>query len=168
MKDHSSKFIFLIVVTLVVLFSRIAYPAGSATGMAEVTKAKGSAVQSVPFFVMPSPTVSASDGEQTQTSTPEVLGASVTAPPPPTLSDAASLVADLTTGAVYEQLNPDKRWPTASITKLMTATIVADKLDPTTKITITEPMFAVDPTEETLVLGETYTVADLMKVMLFP
>ena len=97
---------------------------------------------------------------------PSVLPAKTV--PPPALLDEASLVADLKTGTMYETVNADRRWPTASLTKLMSATVVADKLDPSTRITITENMFSADPSEQTLTVGGTYTVSDLLRLMLLP
>ncbi|MGC9599198.1 MAG: serine hydrolase [Minisyncoccia bacterium] len=88
--------------------------------------------------------------------------------PPPALQDAAWLVADLTSGTVFASANADARWPTASIAKLMTATVVEDKLSAATAITITEDMFATDVTEQTLVVGGRYTVSDLLRAMLLP
>jgi D-alanyl-D-alanine carboxypeptidase len=84
------------------------------------------------------------------------------------LQNAASLVLDVNDGTIFEAANNAKRWPTASITKLMTATVAEDKIDPLTKITITEEMFTVDPSEPTLVVGGTYTAADLTNLMLLP
>lgn len=78
------------------------------------------------------------------------------------------MVADLSTGAVIAGSNINARWPTASITKLMTATLIFDQLATTTRITITPQMFAVDPNERTLVIGGTYTVEDLLHLMLMP
>ncbi len=89
--------------------------------------------------------------------------------PPPKLNDEGSLVADLATGAVFESVNADKRWPTASITKLMTATLVFDTIPTSTDITVTPAMFAVDPRDETtLVTGGTYSAEDLLHMMLMP
>jgi D-alanyl-D-alanine carboxypeptidase len=45
---------------------------------------------------------------------------------------------------------------------------VLDQLTPSTTITITPQMFAADPDEYTLVIGGTYTVEDLLHVMLMP
>jgi len=50
----------------------------------------------------------------------------------------------------------------------MTATLVFDQLSTSTRITITPQMFAADPDEHILVIGGTYTVEDLLHVMLMP
>ncbi|MEK9173010.1 MAG: serine hydrolase, partial [Patescibacteria group bacterium] len=65
------------------------------------------------------------------------------------------LVSDLLTGEVYLSLNPDKRWPTASITKLMTAAAVFRKNNLNA------------PVDGGLTLaGEKYTAYDLLYKML--
>jgi D-alanyl-D-alanine carboxypeptidase len=56
----------------------------------------------------------------------------------------------------------------ASLTKLMTATVVFDHLSMDTKITITPQTLAIDPSETTLAANGTYTVSDLLHVMLMP
>jgi D-alanyl-D-alanine carboxypeptidase len=78
------------------------------------------------------------------------------------------MIADLSTGNAVVGSNAESRWPTASITKLMTATLVLDQLSPTTTITVTPQMFSADPDEYTLKIGGTYTVEDLLHVMLMP
>lgn len=159
------KFIFLAAVIGAVLFSRMAYPAAAPSSLAEISpSAAKSNAAAVPMFVLPSTAVSAGSA----VAAGNVTGAATSAVATPVLMDAASLVANLTTGAVYEATNTGERWPTASLAKLMSATIVLDKLNPATKITITESMFATDPSEFTLVVGSTYTVSDLLHLMLLP
>jgi len=87
---------------------------------------------------------------------------------PPKLQDEASLVADIDTGTVFERVNDATRWPMASLTKLMTATLVFDDIDLNATITITPQMFAADPEERTLVVGGTYSVNDLLHALLLP
>ena len=86
----------------------------------------------------------------------------------PSLAVEASLVADLTTGTRFMEENATERWPLASVTKLMTATVVLDKLSPAQKITITQDAFNVDPTEKNLRVGDTYTTTDLLQFLLLP
>jgi D-alanyl-D-alanine carboxypeptidase len=86
----------------------------------------------------------------------------------PVFSKEALLVNDITNNVDLAAVNADTRWPTASLTKLMTATLALDHLSPDTRITITPQMFAVDPGEKTLVVNGTYTVSDLLHVMLMP
>lgn len=80
----------------------------------------------------------------------------------------AALVANLKTGAISFGNNDSKRWPLASVTKLMTAVIVMDNFDMNKKITITPDAFAADPNEKTLRAGDTYTVSDLLQFLLLP
>lgn len=180
MKSDLGKLGFLAVVIIAILFSRFAYQSISPSSLADVKATTGSAA-TVPLFIMPqgdagNSSVSAASGEpNAPTGTGAVVpsGPSVFSKtgdaPPPSLDDNASLVADLTTGNVFEATEPDKRWPTASLTKLMTATIALDDMDPNTLITITPAEFAVDPADETtLVVGGTYTLHDLMYVLLMP
>jgi D-alanyl-D-alanine carboxypeptidase len=87
---------------------------------------------------------------------------------PPSLPVESALVADLTTGTHFMGENATERWPLASVTKLMTASIVLDKLSSAQKITITTDAFNADPTEKTLRVGDTYTVTDLLKFLLLP
>jgi D-alanyl-D-alanine carboxypeptidase (penicillin-binding protein 5/6) len=87
---------------------------------------------------------------------------------PPALAAEAALVADLTTGARFMGQNASERWPLASVTKLMTATVVLDKMSPAQKITITQDAFNVDPSEKNLHVGDTYTTGDLLRFLLLP
>jgi len=88
--------------------------------------------------------------------------------PAPNVDAAAVLVADLQTGVPFLNENADERWPLASVSKLMTAVVATDLLGLDQHITITESMVAVDPTEPVLRVGDTYTVSDLLRVMLLP
>ena len=86
--------------------------------------------------------------------------------PAPALDYHEALIADLQSGVVLFGDHNTDRWPIASISKLMTATIVVDDLSMNQVVTVTPEDFAVDPTEPTLAVGDTYTVADLLHVML--
>jgi D-alanyl-D-alanine carboxypeptidase len=88
--------------------------------------------------------------------------------PPPTLAVEGAIVADVATGVHFMDENATERWPLASVTKLMTATIVLDKLSPAQKITITADAFNVDPSAKNLNVGDTYTVSDLLRFLLLP
>ncbi|HTY40163.1 MAG TPA: serine hydrolase, partial [Candidatus Paceibacterota bacterium] len=86
----------------------------------------------------------------------------------PTVNAVAALVADLTTGETYYTLNADKRWPIASITKLLTAATALTLPAPTGTITLTEADFV--PADETvmkrLTVGDAYSFSDLFAAML--
>jgi len=86
----------------------------------------------------------------------------------PDFEREAILIRDVTNGVDLADVNGDARWPTASLTKLMTATVAMDHLSMDTKITITPQMMAVDPGENHLAVNGTYTVYDLLHVMLMP
>src|SRR3989344_2115812 len=58
-----------------------------------------------------------------------------------------------------------KRWPIASITKLMTAVIVSEKMQATDVVEITADMLAADG-DSGFVKGQKYKVSDLEKAML--
>ena len=163
------KFVFLVAVIGAVLFSRMAYPPVSTGNFSEVGGLRANAQNQVPLFVMPSVSAAGQIEDIGTAATSDILAApSSHGTQLPQLADNASLVADLAKGVVFESVNADKRWPTASLTKLMTATVVFDKLDAATRVTITQEMFAADPSEATLAVGGTYSVADLLRVMLLP
>jgi len=88
--------------------------------------------------------------------------------PVPELQAQIALVADLETGEAYYELNADKRWPTASITKLMTAAYAMKYLDLSSVITLEEKDF-VEPggdVTKTLKSGESFSVNDLIRAMM--
>lgn len=173
MTNHYGKFIFLAIVIVAVFFARIAYPNLSGVPMladADQTTAPGQTIHTPPLLVLPETTVNATAQPENisaiSVSNDESQTADTT--PLPSFSNEAYLVGNLTTGDVAAGSNITNRWPIASITKLMTATVALDHLSPTTQITITAQMFAADPNEHTLVLGGTYSVEDLLHVMLMP
>lgn len=185
MIKHYEKFIFLFVLIGAIFFAREVYPnisgvpslanAGEQTSQAadaEITTAP-------PTLVLPQTSVSdtsdagAGNGDGSISSSTTVAIANsvfskINDTPLPSFSDEAYMIADLSTGAVLAGSNTAARWPTASITKLLTATLVLDHLSTSTQITITPQMFAADPTESTLIVGGTYSVEDLLHVMLMP
>jgi D-alanyl-D-alanine carboxypeptidase len=98
-------------------------------------------------------------------------------PRPPTssvsvfdLGAQAAAVGDLGTGAMLYGFNADTRWPVASITKLMTAEIVLDLMDPQGVIILAPEDFSGGPSALTANLepGDQYRVQDLLKVLLVP
>ncbi len=179
---HYEKFIFLFVVMGVVFFARIMYPGISAlpTLAAADAPAPATAHPHVPPLLALSatsiadapassvPVDAASNGIADPGTSIESAFTRIATTPVPAIAAKSYLVADLTSGAVFAGNNIDARWPTASLTKLMTATLVLDQLATSTKITITPTMFSVDPGEYTLVIGGTYTVNGLLHLMLMP
>lgn len=178
---HSEKFIFLFVVTGAVFFARMMYP--NISGLPQLSTADQSETAAAqtqaqiqtnpPLLTLPETSVASANGQDpaadpTTTATGDSLFIRVASTPLPAINTQDYMIADLTTGAVLSGSNTATRWPTASLTKLMTATLVLDQLATSTEITITPTMFAADPTEETLVIGGRYTVEDLLHVMLMP
>jgi len=168
------KFGFLIVIIVLAFFARGAYP--------EITTPATTSTASLitvapPLLVLSSPSgpdvLPSSSAEENNTTNGNGPTASSVFrhtgnARPPALSDKALSVADLANGTIFAGINTDKRWPTASITKLMTASIVLDNIDPSARITITPEMMAADPQEVTLAVGGSYTVIDLLHVLLMP
>ena len=175
--NRSETIIFLVVVVVAVFFARLMYPGIS--GVPSVASADGQGAQTAdvqqtlttpPTLVLSQTSISATaqpDDNAVDTSTSS--GQTATGNTPlPTFTNESYMVADLSTGGVLAGSNVASRWPTASLTKLMTATLVFDQLATSTRITITPQMFAADPSEHTLVIGGTYTVGDLLHLMLMP
>lgn len=161
------------------LFSRMAYPAVAPAGISRAGSANLAAqAGEAPLFILPPVAVSAAGATGGSAASDTVSGMPAeNGPAPfvrvgdaavPATQDAASLVADLGTGMVFASTNADRRWPTASIAKLMSASIVSDKIDLNAKISITDQMFSADPSEPVLAVGATYTAGDLLHLMLLP
>lgn len=79
-----------------------------------------------------------------------------------------ALIVNLDNGAIFFSSNDSKKWPLASLSKLMTATIVLDNFQMDQKITITHDAFIADPEERTLREGNVYSVSDLLHFLLLP
>jgi D-alanyl-D-alanine carboxypeptidase (penicillin-binding protein 5/6) len=83
----------------------------------------------------------------------------------------AYAVADAADGHVLEGLNVNVRWPQASLTKLMLAVVVIDKLERgelrlTDRVTATKNSEKMGGTQVYLKAGETFTLEELMKAAL--
>ncbi len=176
MEKNYQKVLFLIVIVAAAILTRFLYPT--------ISGAPGNASSTVSSLT--SSVLVATSSQASALNSVDGIAADSTAPysgeanvagsvflrtqttQVPDFSQHASLVADLTTGVVIATTDQNVRWPMASITKLMTATVVLDHLSTSTTITITPQMFAVYPQEGTLVVNGTYTVNDLLHVMLMP
>ena len=66
----------------------------------------------------------------------------------------------------FFELNPEKRWPIASLTKLMTSVIAVEKIGADKEITISEKAFFTEGATGNLETGEVYKIDDLIKAML--
>lgn len=86
----------------------------------------------------------------------------------PQISAKIALVADLESKDILWGKNLDRRWPIASLTKLITAAYVLKNFDPKTKIVISAEKNLNNQATNTLIIfnGETYLVSDLVKLML--
>jgi D-alanyl-D-alanine carboxypeptidase len=171
---HYEKFIFLFVIIGAVFFARAIYPniSGIPTPAGDDPPQTADAEQSVvapPTLVLPETSINAiAQPGGNAPGDSQTSGQSQTTTPLPTFTNESYVVANLTTGNILAGSNVTGRWPTASITKLMTATLILDQLSTSTQITITPQMFAADPDEYTLAVGGTYTVEDLLHAMLMP
>ncbi|MBI4094464.1 MAG: D-alanyl-D-alanine carboxypeptidase, partial [Candidatus Liptonbacteria bacterium] len=87
---------------------------------------------------------------------------------PPALRAARALAADLETGEIYYAQETGRRWPLASLTKLMTASLARSAFAPGDAISLLEDDFPPDGVHETSVLraGERYRAEDLITAML--
>jgi D-alanyl-D-alanine endopeptidase (penicillin-binding protein 7) len=182
MKKNYQKVLFLIVVIIAAIFTRSLYHGififstdgadSSSTSMFTLSPAPSVAVATS----SQSSVLNSTDGVAANATTPYFGEASTTGSvfaraqttQVPTFTQQASLVADLSNGVVLAARGENTRWPMASITKLMTATIVFDHLSVNTKITVTPQMLAVDPSELNIAANSAYTVNDLLHVMLMP
>jgi D-alanyl-D-alanine carboxypeptidase len=82
-------------------------------------------------------------------------------PPPVTLARIA-LVADLESGEHLFARESERRWPIASIAKLMFAVIALRNVDQNQVITITQNDFPIGVSENGLKIGESYSVKDFL------
>lgn len=85
--------------------------------------------------------------------------------PLPEISSQSEVIADVVSGQKYLDVSSAKRWPTASLAKLMTAVVALEKLDQDATITISDADFA-DGDNPIFLAGETYKTKDLLKAML--
>ena len=86
--------------------------------------------------------------------------------PFPDIAPRAYLVADLDTGEIISEKNPNAKFPIASLTKLMTSTVVFEHVDLAKSITIDEPMLDPYGSSPYLVAGKRFSLAQLLYPML--
>lgn len=86
----------------------------------------------------------------------------------PLITAKAALLADLLTGETYFALNPERRWPLASVTKLVTAAVAMKYSDLNQSTTIRDRDFPIAESENLKYLrgGDSYSIKDLLKIML--
>ncbi|MDE2019502.1 MAG: D-alanyl-D-alanine carboxypeptidase [Patescibacteria group bacterium] len=176
MPSNQQKLLFLAIIIALALFSRFAYPTffGSRQPITDNPATDG---RSVPYFAMQSVEASTSTAAE-PSATPvavrprALMGtANFTATgdaSPPVIADHETLIADLDSGSIIYGSHIDERWPLASVTKLMTASIVLDHFTLNQPITVTPAAVAADPTATLLQAGDVYTVSDLLHALLLP
>jgi D-alanyl-D-alanine carboxypeptidase len=85
--------------------------------------------------------------------------------PAPEVSAVSAAIFDVQSGEKYLDLNSSRRWPIASLSKLMTAVVAYERLDLDSKITLSQKDFA-DGDNPVFAAGEVYKTRDLLKAML--
>jgi D-alanyl-D-alanine carboxypeptidase len=76
------------------------------------------------------------------------------------------MAVNLSNNTIVLKENPNRRYPLASVTKLMTAVIASEELDLDQEITLTEKMLEPDGYSPSLYLGLTVSARDLLKATL--
>ncbi|MEY4731741.1 MAG: hypothetical protein RL681_687 [Candidatus Parcubacteria bacterium] len=86
----------------------------------------------------------------------------------PAVSAKTVLLADLQSGEVYADIQGSRRWPVASITKLMTAIIAQESLNAQDVVALSQEDVPFGDTTLVHLLkpGESYSVSDLITAML--
>lgn len=86
--------------------------------------------------------------------------------PPPDIMAKAAIVYDVNSGRHLYTKNIDEKLPIASLTKILTAVTVLEKLNLKDITTIPQEALKVDGQKQDLFLGERLLVEDLIKLML--
>ncbi len=171
MQSLYKRISFFILIIAGIFFVRFLYLSNASSG-GPVKVNEGSVAPLSSLISSPAslPLTTASSVPATSSSSGSAISSFIkeTAAPTPVIHAAAWLVADLQHGTLLASQNETMRWPTASLTKLMTAVIASEMIPPETRITITADMFAADPSEANLAIGGTYAASDLLPVMLLP
>lgn len=84
----------------------------------------------------------------------------------PDIHVTAGLVKELGASDSLFLYRPRARWPIASISKLMAAVVAKDQFDVSTILTVTQDAVDTEGTSGNLKVGEKYSIADLIKLML--
>ena len=86
--------------------------------------------------------------------------------PSDTITAKAYLVGDVKTGIIYLERNSISPLPVASMSKLITAIVATDIFSPTTTVSITKLNMDVASDTSRIMLGETFTMHELLYPML--
>jgi len=92
--------------------------------------------------------------------------AAIAATPPPTVKASAALLVDGHTGETLYALNPDRRLPMASLTKLMTALLTMENTKKNDTVRVEGPAPSVGESTINLQAGERLKVKDLLAAAL--
>ena len=84
----------------------------------------------------------------------------------PIISGKSALIYDTDSNRFLYEEGTDSRLPIASLTKILSAVVVLEKLTSNDIVTITEKSIRVDGEKQDLYLGEKLTVRNLLKLML--
>jgi len=93
-------------------------------------------------------------------------GVPVVAASPPSISSLSAVVYEPESGLVLYEKDPDTPRPMASTTKLMTALLAAECLDPEAVVTVPAAALPVEGSQVGLAVGDTLTVRDLLTGLL--
>lgn len=84
----------------------------------------------------------------------------------PIIQAKSALVYDTKSGRFLFEQNPRQKLPVASLTKLLSATVILENLKPEDIVTVPKEALRVDDEKQTLYLGEKISVENLLKLML--
>ena len=84
----------------------------------------------------------------------------------PIISGKSALIYDTDSNRFLYEEGTDSKLPIASLTKILSAVVVLERLDSNDIVTITEKSIKVDGEKQDLYLGEKLTVRNLLKLML--
>jgi D-alanyl-D-alanine carboxypeptidase len=84
----------------------------------------------------------------------------------PELKVQSALAIDFESGMALFDLNSQVRWPIASLTKLLTAAVVAENIGWEKPVSVSEKAWNTEGTAGSLLPGEVYKSGDLIKAML--
>jgi D-alanyl-D-alanine carboxypeptidase (penicillin-binding protein 5/6) len=125
------------------------------------------AVQVLLIFALASPAKAAASSSPLPEFTVSPLFPGGT-PSAPAISAKAAILIDADSGKVLYSHNANARLPIASTTKIMTAIVVLETLDPAEKVTISASAVSVIGSVASLAKGEVLTVEDLLRALLIP
>jgi len=86
--------------------------------------------------------------------------------PPPEISAASALVKSLFSKEAVFNSHPNKQWPAASLTKLMTAVVALDRIPPQSQIPMSYKAVATEGAAGNFIVGKNYSRDDVLKSLL--